>query len=325
MNKKCIGCGSILQTQDATKDGYVIDLNKDLCYRCFRLKHYNDFNHTSSNNNDYQKILSIISDNDLVVYVTSILNLNLDHIKDFKNCLLVITKRDILPKSLIDAKLIKNIQDNYINIQDVFIISSLHNYNLDMLYQKLITTNFSNIYFVGNTNSGKSTLLNKLIKNYTDLTSDITTSMYPETTINILSFKIGTHNFIDTPGLVNPGSITNYITPKIIKQINPQKEIKPIVYQLHGTGSLLINNLVRIDYNTKNTSMISYLNNGLPIKKINPHRSDFHNNNPKKFTNLKNKDLVIEDLCFIRFTNSIDLTIYTIDGVSITTRKSLIC
>ena len=137
MNKKCVGCGIILQSDDRDKDGYVDDINKDLCLRCFMIKNYGKYSYTDKNNIDYMKIFDNISDNGLVIYVSSILTLNLDYIDKFKNVILVITKRDIMPKSIKDNKLVKYIKDRYNNILDVEIISSLKNYNLDSLYAKI--------------------------------------------------------------------------------------------------------------------------------------------------------------------------------------------
>lgn len=321
MGKKCSGCGIVLQTKNKDKDGYVDDLNKDLCYRCFRQKHYNEYQETNTNN--IESIFNNIKDNDLVVYVSSLLNLNIEYINNFKKVILVLTKRDILPKSIIDDKIKKYI--NNPNLIDILIVSSFNNYNIDNLYNKLIKHNTSNnIYFIGNTSSGKSTLINKIISNYTTLDKDITTSMYPNTTLELINIKINNINFIDTPGLINKGSITNYIDSKTIKRINPKKEIKPLTYQLSNTGTLLIDNLVRIDYKCIKTSMTVYINNGIPVKKINSNRNDLKQYNKKEFINVNNEDIVIEDLCFIKFTNSIDLDIYTYNDVSITRRDNLI-
>ena len=323
MGKKCSGCGITLQTKYKDKDGYVDNLDKDLCYRCFRQKHYNEWRKTNINN--IETILDNIKDNDLVVYVSSLLNLNLEYINNFKKVILVLTKRDILPKSIIDDKIKNYIKKNNYNLIDIIIVSSFNNYNIDNLYNNLIKHNkTNNIYFIGNTSSGKSTLINKIISNYTTLNKDITTSMYPNTTLEIINIKINNINFIDTPGLINKGSITNYIDSKAIKRINPKKEIKPITYQLSNTGTLLIDNLVRIDYTCNKTSMTVYINNGIPIKKINSNRNDLKEYNKKEFINIKNEDIVIEDLCFIKFTNSINLNIYTYNNVSVTRRDNLI-
>lgn len=324
MSKRCTGCGTIMQTNNKDKDGYVDNLEKELCYRCFRLKNYGEYNNTNKNNNDYKAILSNITNSDLVIYVSSILNLNLDYINNFKNCILVLTKRDIIPKSVIDNKIINYVKTRYPQLLDIYLVSSIHNYNMDALYNRIINYNTNKVYFVGNTNSGKSTLLNKIIEDYTKLNNNITTSMYPSTTIDTIKIEIGNKIFIDTPGIINYGSITNYIDNKTIKRINPKKEIKPITYQLKNTGSILIDNLVRIDYSCKTTSMTVYINNGIPIKKININREDLKEYPVRIFNTQKNNDIVIEDLCFIKFTNSINLNIYTFDKVTIKKRDNLI-
>ena len=40
MIKKCLGCGVKLQDKDDTSCGYVSSMDKDLCTRCFKIKHY---------------------------------------------------------------------------------------------------------------------------------------------------------------------------------------------------------------------------------------------------------------------------------------------
>ena len=60
MNKKCIGCGSLLQNDDINKDGYVLDINDSICQRCFRIKYYNEYKVTSRNNSDYINIINSI-------------------------------------------------------------------------------------------------------------------------------------------------------------------------------------------------------------------------------------------------------------------------
>ena len=37
MIKKCLGCGVLLQTIDINKEGYVDNIEKEVCERCFKL------------------------------------------------------------------------------------------------------------------------------------------------------------------------------------------------------------------------------------------------------------------------------------------------
>ena len=89
------------------------------------------------------------------------------------------------------------------------------------------------VYLVGETNSGKSTLVNKIIKNYTDSEDMITTSLMPSTTLDTIEIKLDDElMLVDTPGIINKNSIINYIDVKTIKKITPKNEIKPKTFQI---------------------------------------------------------------------------------------------
>lgn len=320
---KCIGCGSILQDTDKNKDGYVLDINDKLCQRCFRIRYYNEYKNTIRDNNDYLKILDSINNDDLVVYVTSLLDIRLDYIDSFKNVIVVLTKRDILPKSVKDEKLIKYIKSRY-NPLEVIVVSSIKNYNIDYLFDILRQYKMNNIYVVGTTNGGKSTLINKLIKNYSDNDVVVTSSMYPSTTLDKIEINILGLNIIDTPGLINKGSIVNYIDNNLLKKITIKKEIKPKTYQLTGKGSILIEDLIRLDYDTEGTSMTIYVNNLVNIRFLGKDNNKLLDGKCNKFSLDNNKDIVISDLCFIKFTKVVNLNIYSNYDVLIYERDNLI-
>ena len=119
MNKKCLGCGIPLQDKDINLDGYISNIDKNICTRCFKIKNYGVYNKANMSNKDYMKIIDSITNNDLVIYVSSLLNLNIDYINKFKDVILVLTKRDILPKSVKDNKIIDYIKKRYNNIKDI--------------------------------------------------------------------------------------------------------------------------------------------------------------------------------------------------------------
>jgi len=324
MIKKCIGCGAILQKDNKNHDGYILDINNDICERCFRIKNYNEYKKTSKNNDDYLKILNSINKEDLVLYVTSLFDIRLDFIESFKNVIVVLTKKDLLPKSVKDYKLINYIKNKY-NPLDIEVISSIKNYNLDNLFNKIKKYNITNnVYVIGTTNGGKSTLINKLIKNYSDSKLEITSSLYPSTTLDKIEINIDNIKIIDTPGLINEKSIINFIDNKTLKSITPKKEIKPRTYQLKGNGSILIDNLVRLDYETIDTSMTIYIDNNVKVTFLGKENDKFYDKTKYNFNLEKNKDIVISDLCFIKFTNEIKLNIYTFDNVLIYERDNLI-
>lgn len=314
MNRKCMGCGNILKDDE---------LEHNICNRCFRLKHYGEYHVTNKDNCDYSKIINNIDSNDLVIYVTSLINLTIMDLSKFKNVIVVLTKRDILPKSVKDNKIIDYVKNHY-NFKDIEVISSIKNYNLDNLISKIEKYNKKKVYLIGNTNSGKSTLLNKLIENYSESDIDITTSMYPSTTLDTIEVKINDIEFIDTPGIIDNGSVINYIDSKMLKKITPKKEVKPRTYQIKGKGSLVIEDLVRIDYETNDNSMTIYIANSVNILRVgegNPRLKDL----PKREFNLKNdKDIVITDLCFVKFVKGLKVKIYANNNINVYERDNLI-
>lgn len=314
MNRKCMGCGNILKDDE---------LEHNICNRCFRLKHYGEYHVTNKDNDDYLKIINNIDSNDLVIYVTSLLNLTIMDLSKFNNIIVVLTKRDILPKSVKDNKIIDYVKKHY-NFKNIEVISSIKNYNLDNLISKIEKYNKKKVYLIGNTNSGKSTLLNKLIENYSESDIDITTSMYPSTTLDTIEVKINDIEFIDTPGIIDNGSVINYIDSKMLKKITPKKEVKPRTYQIKGKGSLVIEDLVRIDYETNDNSMTIYIANSVNIIRVgeaNPRLKDL----PKREFNLKNdKDIVITDLCFVKFVKGLKVKIYANNNINVYERDNLI-
>lgn len=299
---KCIGCGVELQNDDPNKDGYVDNLDYVLCERCFIIKNYGQNKVVKKSNIDYMKIIDNIRDNDVIVYVSSLLTLNLDYIDKFKNVILVLTKRDLLPKSIKDGKIINYIKKRYSNVQDIIVVSAYKKLNLDQLYNKLNAYKDKDIYFVGITNSGKSTLINEMIKSYNGYKGDITMSNYPSTTLGVLDVNIGDINVKDTPGIVIENSIINYLDNKNIKKVNSKKEIKPITMQIEGKGAVLIDELIRLEYETENASMTFYVSNNLKVDGISMKNPRLAEQYIRKYVIEDNQDLVIEDIGFVKFT-----------------------
>lgn len=322
---KCMGCGSILQI-DPNKEGYTTNLSNKLCERCFRIRNYNDYQIIIKDNNNYLEILKNINNtNDLVVLVVDLFNINYDLINFNKyinnNILLVLTKADLIPSN--NEEKFKNYFDRYnLNLVDRVVISSYTNYHLDELMMKINKYRTSNkVYIVGYTNAGKSTMINKLIYNYTNSSSHITTSNLPSTTLNTIEIELDDFTIVDTPGLLD-NSIINYIDSNTLKKIIPKKKIKPLTYQIKGKQTILIDDIARIDCN--DTNITFFMSNILNIKRI--YKDNNLLVNYKKYhLNVKNgEDIVISGLGFIKVSKDCNFDIYAIGGTEVFVRDSLI-
>ncbi len=329
MTKKCHGCGVELQSSKINEIGYVKNIEKKLCDRCFRIQNYNEYKIVSKNNEEFINILKDINKtNNLVLLLIDIFDLptNMDIIKKnlSNDIILVITKYDLLKPYLKEEKLLSYVKSLKINNIKTLIISSFKNYNFDLLMEIINKYKKSNnVYVVGNTNVGKSTMINKIIYNYTDCKSKITTSELPSTTLSNISIKINDNlTIIDTPGLLEKNSMIDCVDAVTITKLIPKSVIKPKTYQIKISQTIMIEELAGIRFLDKN-NITMYISNKLEVKRM---YKEINNNNLKKqiLSVPSNHDIVIKGLGFIKIMNKATIEVCVKDNVDVYIRKSLI-
>ncbi len=364
MTKTCVGCGAVLQSEDKNIPGYIPEnqLTKEvpLCMRCFRLRNYHEITKSSLSSDDFLNILQNIALKDaLIVYVIDIFDYNgsvisgLTRHLDNQDILVIANKRDVLPKSVKDGKIVnwlqKQLKDDGIKPLDIILTSALRNYQLDDIMNAIqLFRKNRDVYVIGTTNVGKSSLVNAILKNYSEENEVlITTSEFPGTTLGLIQIPLDETTYMyDTPGIINAHQLSHQVELEDLKFILPQKELNPIVYQLNYGQSLYIGGLARIDYiSGGKTSFICYFPNQLEIHRTKLINADgLYNRHmtlrPEigsietisqmshyefKINKDERCDIIISGLGFVTITgNNQIIRIHAPKGVGVMRRKALI-
>lgn len=290
--RKCSGCGVYVQSEDGTKLGYVpkqaLQRETVICQRCFRLKHYNELQDVPLTKDDFLNILHHIGEREaLVVKIVDIFDFNGSWISGIhrfvgkNNILLVGNKVDLLPKSVKHHKVIRWLTSQArewgLKPLNVLLISAEKGVGLQQLALEIERLRKGrDVYIVGVTNVGKSTFINRLLKEYGNATDNlITTSKFPGTTLNLIDIPLEDgRSLYDTPGIVNEEQMAHFVSSEELKIITPKKEIKPKVYQLNERQSLFFGGLARFDYISggERRAHVCYFSNDLYI-----HRTKLEN------------------------------------------------
>lgn len=221
----CGGCGALLHCQDYALPGFIPkelfeildpgELRSIICQRCYFLKHYNTALNIRVSPDVYQKLLEPIKEKKaLAVVVVDLLDVpcsiwpNLIDILGTRRPVVVVgNKVDLLPAD--DVNHLQRIKESLkavidqtslgrCNIKHIALVSAFTGFGIESLITKIQTSwgIKGDIYLVGCTNSGKSTLFNALLGSdmcktkASFLIHRATTSPWPGTTLNMLKFPL---------------------------------------------------------------------------------------------------------------------------------------
>lgn len=284
MIKKCLGCGTLMQNEDVNRPGYVTDITKDYCKRCFRLMHYNETPKVFASNKEFLDVIDYeLTKKNLFLYLIDIFSFPISFNKKIidklrgKDTILVINKIDLLPKSLKPQNILEFVSREcekiFFKVIGIYLISAKKGYYLDSLMDHLkYLRKERDICILGLASVGKSSFINAILKKYTETKVDtIATSVIPGTTLNEIKipFYLDNRGFIDTPGLISKEAVLSQIEAKDYKFVVPSKEIKPITYQLYGSYTYFLGGLVYLSFEEiKKGSLTIYKAEELTITKV---------------------------------------------------------
>lgn len=291
-DQSCAGCGVRLQSRNPEEAGYLpetaIAKEPVICQRCFRIRHYNEASSVAIDQDDFLQLLGGIGSTDsLVVHIVDLYDFEGSLISGLQRfvgnnpVLLVVNKIDLLPKGM-NLNRIRNWVQKQAKAQglrtiDVVLCSAKRNMGFDHIIESLDRhRNGRDVYVVGATNVGKSTLINRLIRDYSDMERELTTSRYPGTTLDAVYIPLEDgKSIIDTPGIVYTSRMTEVVPRSFLGTLMPDKPIKPLVYQLNERQTLFIGSLVRFDFvEGERQSFTLYLSNALNVHRTKMERAD---------------------------------------------------
>ncbi len=330
MNKQCTGCGSVLQTTNELEKGYIRKdkyNNSSYCERCFKIIHYNERIVTNLENINEYIITEVNKKAKYVYFLIDFLSINSETINTFKEIkvpkALVISKLDIIPKSIKESKIISFLKKNYSIDEEVLFQSSKKNINTKKITSYLEQNSINEAYILGYTNAGKSTLINKLSSLNNIIDKQITTSSIPNTTIDFIKIKISDKlAIIDSPGFTLNNTIYKENEFDLIKKVNPRLILKPTTYQLKDIASLIIEDRIRISSSISN-SFTFYISNDISIERVFNKNTDLLNENKITLEIPANSDLIIKSLGFVNIKKPCTLTINSVNKNLFEVRESI--
>ncbi|NEW05137.1 ribosome biogenesis GTPase YqeH [Paenibacillus sp. SYP-B3998] len=363
----CAGCGVELQTEEPSKLGYVpaeaLQKEPIICQRCYRIKHYNESSSITLKQDDFLKLLGHVGQTKaLVVNIVDIFDFEGSMISSLSRfvgsnpILLVVNKIDLLPKVTNPNKIINWVQrrakEQNLRVVDIVLCSAKKNMGFDRVISAVAEHRGNHdVYVVGATNVGKSTLINRLISDYSDLEAELTTSQYPGTTLDLVKIPLDDGCYIvDTPGIVYAHRLTEVVTKRDLSQIMPDKPLKPMVFQLNESQTLFFGAMARFDFiKGEHQSFTCYTSNAIQIHRTKlekadelyeghkgemltpPRKADLDElpkfvKHPIHIPKGKRIDVLISGLGWIKVNSEAgaDLAVHAPKGVKVIARESLI-
>ena len=270
---KCKGCGAELQYEFPDVIGYSPKEGAEYCQRCYRLTHYGKLSYSYKEDISSGELFQKIADLDaLIVWVVDLFDLESAFRQDItsflknRDVLMVCTKRDLLPESVGQQKLAEyllgRLKDIDISPKGIVVIGQYGYDGIEEVLQAIdLLRKGRNAVFIGTTNAGKSTLLNRIFED-----DKLTVSRYPGTTMDILEMPYQDYTIYDTPGFNQERSMQILADDRDMDYIVPKKQVKPQTFQLTSDQSLAIGGIARVDIlGCKKASVTCYFAEKMPV------------------------------------------------------------
>lgn len=285
---RCYNCGAVLQTKEPEETGYVpqkiLDSSREdlviYCQKCFeKMKVINTGNLDLNIDFETFKILDDAKATDaIIVWVIDLYTFNgtipAEIAKRIKklDVTIIATHRDLFSKSLDDA-MFENFIEERFNEAGIkpSAIRFIGNEDEMDIKELLASKKGHDVYIIGSLSSGKTVLINKLLKNYENKTKwPVKTEFYPGTNVKVLSIPLTNSTFLyELPGLSLAISVAGRVEKDVLKLITPKKKVVSFPRTMLKGDALMIGSLGSFQLiEGKATIFKFYSAEGVETKKI---------------------------------------------------------
>ncbi|NLV92783.1 MAG: hypothetical protein GX030_10405 [Firmicutes bacterium] len=260
--RQCQGCGILLQTEDENKPGFVPAASWDredlLCRRCFRLLHYGQVEAVALSPDDYLAIVAdAVARADLLLVMMDVVDFEgsfdevLLKVID-RPFLVAVNKMDLLPRIVPWKEAEDWVSHRFstagLEPRACVGISSKEGKGINRLRSELWQAPGSTIAVIGVTNTGKSTLLARLVGR------DPTVSELAGTTLGAMEYQLASRDgqreltIVDTPGLVPTGRLSDLLCSDCQRAFVPHRPLSSRLFPVEVGQSLLLSQYCQIDF-----------------------------------------------------------------------------
>ena len=258
---RCQSCGAILQAETKNKPGFISRAIVEngvpkipYCNSCYeKMLSLNSSSLQHETDKDILKILKdAVATDSLIVWMVDLFTfngtLNPDVVKKVKklNVFVVGTKRDLMPSLATDEMLIRYLDERFADVGiNPIAIDLIGNEDSIDIKEKLKQLGEyrkgRDVYLIGELNSGKTTFINKMLKDYKNNTRwQVKSELYPGTNSNLLEIPLTNSSFFyELPDLSNNTSVFSRVEPSVQKIITPKKEVA-MTRRFIGDGSAIV-------------------------------------------------------------------------------------
>ena len=290
---RCYHCGAVLQSRKKAEPGFIEKAlleeegseNRVLyCHNCYEKMKAINTGMLETDTDD--EILTILDDavatDALIIWVVDLFSfngtLNPDVVKKVKklNVVVVGTKFDLFPRRVnpedIKVFLTERFQEVGIKPVATAVVGNTERLAVEELLEKLNKIRRGHdVYMIGTVSSGKTSIINKMLKSYTNKTKrTITREEYPHTSVKVLDIPItNSSSFYELPGFSLNTSVLGKVEKDVLKFIVPKKEIKVQREILDEGDALVVGSLAGFAMiKGKPTSFYFYGAEGCEVRKM---------------------------------------------------------